>query len=132
MSRAGRACATCRHISEPIDPPAPVTSTTRPCRYIPASGCGLIGARRSRSLMSTWRSRLTLTPPSSSSNRPGNARAGTRARAHASNTDRTTAPGAVGIAMITSAASKRATASSRPASGATTGTPSIRLPSLVG
>ena len=59
------------------------------------------GARRSRSLISTWRSRLTLTPPSRSSNSPGSARAGTPARRHASSTARTTEPDAVGIAMIT-------------------------------
>ena len=68
---------------------------------MPASGCAAdLASRRSRSAISTWRRRLTLTRPSSSSNTPGIVRDGRRLARHASTTARTTAPGAVGIAMI--------------------------------
>ena len=56
-------CAICRASSEPIDPPAPVTSTTRPrdeleCRWPCSPGCAATGRQ-----ISTLRRRLTPTLP---------------------------------------------------------------------
>jgi len=58
----------CRHSSEPMEPPAPVTSTRLP-RNMPLTGLTSVrtGSRRSRSSIRTSRTCLTLTLPSSSS-----------------------------------------------------------------
>ena len=60
MSSAGPRRATWRHSSEPIDPPAPVTATTRPVRYVLAAAMSVATrVRPSRSI--SFGSRMSTT-----------------------------------------------------------------------
>ncbi len=73
--------------------------------------------------MSMFRSRLTVTFPSSNSNTPGTAFEGMPIRRHASAAARTTEPGAVGIAMTASSTPCTLTASLRLLGSPRTGMP---------
>ena len=62
----------CRHSSDPIEPPAPVTSTHLPRMQEPNSfGLGGTGSRPSKSLTSTSHSSLICALPEISSDRLG-------------------------------------------------------------
>ena len=146
LNRLSSACSTstsfdgcidaiCRLSSEPIDPPAPVTSTTWPVRYaaMPCRSTS-IGSRPSTS--STRTSRIWLAsvpaspPPSMSSCIDGRIRTFTFAARHFSTTRRTSEPGALGIAMMTSSAPASAACSATSSVRPSTGTPRIRMSCL--
>ena len=100
--RSGRTVANWRHNSEPMDPPAPVTITVRPCtndRTPPVSVS--MGARCNRSSMRTSRSREATSVRVMSSCSEGTVRVSSPALRASCNTCRMTLPGADGMAMIT-------------------------------
>jgi hypothetical protein len=70
--RAGMKRTIWRHSSEPIEPPAPVTSTFLPFRKpLNCASSSCTGSRPSRSSSSTWRSCETLTLPETMSEYAG-------------------------------------------------------------
>ena len=133
-SRFGPTRAIWRHSSAPIEPPAPVTSTTRPLRYAPTRSISTrTGSRPSTSSTRTSRTwRMRFIPPDSSSNVVGSVRTGMARSRHAVTTFWRSTPGAEGIAMITS--SGFTPSSTRGSSSVVPSTlcPAIRMPCLRG
>src|SRR3954468_17255886 len=78
-SRRGATRAIWRHSSEPIDPPAPVTSTVSPLRYAPTRSSSMRTGSRPRTSSTctsrTWRTTVPG-PDCSSSNTVGSVRTG--------------------------------------------------------
>ncbi|MNQ97640.1 hypothetical protein D3C85_1132960 [compost metagenome] len=75
ISEVGAWVRICRHSSEPIDPPAPVTITTLlPMQRWKSSGRGATASRPSRSAISTSWISSTLTRPLARSMKPGTLR----------------------------------------------------------
>ena len=107
ISLRGATRAICRHSSAPIEPPAPVTITTWPSRYLPTrSSSTRTGSRPSTSSTRSSRTwRMTLPTPASSSNTVGSVRTGIPRARQAVTTRARTVPGAEGIAMMTSSGS---------------------------
>ena len=93
----------CRHNSDPIDPPAPVTRTVCPAmRCLTGSGSRPTGARGSRSSIASSRIWLTDTLPSITSRRFGSVLIDSLNGSSAFTIPRIVAASAVGIAISTS------------------------------
>ena len=101
-SRAGRKRAICRHSSAPIEPPAPVTSTTRlPSHSASPALSSTTGSRPSRSSSSTLRIVVSAERPLIRSSYDGTVSASRPFAAQISATRRRTPCAADGSAMIT-------------------------------
>ena len=101
-SRAGRKRAICLQSSAPIEPPAPVTSTTRLPSHSPSPALSrTTGSRPSRSSSSTLRIVVRSERPLMSSSYEGTVSASSPAAAQTSAARRRTPCSADGSAMIT-------------------------------
>ena len=108
----GRKRSTCRQISEPIEPPAPVTITVRPSTSARmAESSSLTGSRRRRSLISTGRSLMCegLLWPLSNSSMPGSTLTSAPAAVHSSRSCRNPRPVRLPDCTMTSSTPRRAT-----------------------
>ena len=120
-----------RHSSEPMDPPPPVTSTTRPRRIDATSLLSRrTGSRPSRSDTSTGRTFSTR--QSTVSSTLSSRRISQPVDLHSVRMDRICSPVAVGMAMMIVSIALRATMSSNCAPVPSTGTPRTLRPTLDG
>ena len=128
-SLRGATRAICRQSSDPIEPPAPVTSTTSPFRYAPTRSSSIRTGSRPRTSSTrtsrTCRTTAASPPACSSSNTVGSVRTGIPRSRAARTTRARTVPGADGIAMMSSSGS----ASSRMRLRSSV-VPSTRMPSM--
>ena len=125
-SFAGSKRTSCRHSSEPIDPPAPVTSTRLPCRNpAQASTSVSTGSRPSRSVTSMSRRSWRPTRPDRMFLRLGRTLTFRPSAAADSETSRNSSDRADGIAMIRISAPVRSAADFRAVRLPSTGIPSI-------